>query len=90
MSPRYETTAVDAVLEWWLTGSTDDAVLEWWASDDAPETAEALVAVVLQAVESAGYELRYKRGLSRTPRLRATTPNPSRQQRSLLPWRRKL
>ena len=87
--PRFVLPAVDAVLEWWLTGTTDDAVLEWWASDDALETAEALVVVIVQAIESAGFEISHMRGPSRMPRIWATTPNPSREQPGFLRWRRK-
>ena len=53
----YVAPAVDAVLEWWLTGSRDEALLEWWASDEAPDAALEMVHVVLQAIEHAGYEV---------------------------------
>ena len=54
---KYISPAVDAVLEWWLTGMRDEALLEWWASDEAPGTALELVHVMLQAIEHAGYEV---------------------------------
>ena len=53
----YVAPAVDAVLEWWLTGSQDEFLLEWWASDEAPDAALEMVHVVLQAIEHAGYEV---------------------------------
>ncbi len=71
-TPSYVGSAVDAVLEWWLTGTTDDAVLEWWTSDDAADTAEALVREVVQSIEVAGFEI------NPVMQPQASTPNPSR------------